>query len=816
LYVNQGGRIQRQLIADGEVLGIYGVGVDMKKPRDDKNNPNFANIVDFSFGYAPITSTYPEPSPGTYVVQTGDTLQSIAQGAYGDSALWYRIAEANGLVTSTDLKVGQTLNIPNRVSTIHNNDTTFKPYDPSRITGDLTPNLPMPESGCGGVGQLLMMIVTIVVAIYTAGAIAGVLGTATAGAPTVAASTFGTGLAALAGGSAGGVTIGAGAASAATASVAGAVVGGAAGSIAGQAVGLAAGVIDKFSWKNVALSAVSSGVTAGVGAYATAYGGVLAGQAAPAVIGRAIASNVLTQGISVAVGLQKRFDWRGVAASGIGVAVGRGVGEALGEQVGELPRPAMFHELGRAGVMLRGAISGFTAGAASAAARGGRMVVQQVVTDAFGNALGSSRADASNGAAVATGDPLGEFIDKNMPAWERRQAYFDQVAGAFSNPGQIIVGQGDMVAAGDAFTMGKKISVTERGRTAYIDADDLSGLSDAELMSRAKALVGGSSSGGRGARGSREWNASVLYQQGLGDIREYSTSIVAGPANGGGDLSYPLDGGGTLVGQRIPPVGVAAFGAAQDSPVKQLYNELNERLSGMVDDAQDQYVQNGAQSSGWRYGFNAAGYVASEFFPRSVGAAAFVAIGGPIVGRVVGWGSRAAVSAFPMLGREVGAIIESGLNRVAVPRGGVSSTNPSLSTLQPPVRPVRPNWRVSEMDLEALNGHGGYRAQASFLRGLSVSRGARGSTRPDLYKPGESIDIKNYNLATAQGQRNLVRDVVDQAQHRAKNLPAGDVQKLVIDARGQNVSTVTLNRLSAQIQQRSDSIIVAQDVQFWR
>lgn len=266
----------------------------------------------------------------------------------------------------------------------------------------------------------------------------------------------------------------------------------------------------------------------------------------------------------------------------------------------------------------------------------------------------------------------------------------------------------------------------------------------------------------------------------------------------------------------MTPEEIVAFDAAQASPVSQIYNEMNERLSGMVNNAQDQYVQSGAQSSGWRYGLNAAGYVASEFFPRSVGAAAFAAVGGPIVGRVVGWGARAAVSAFPVLGREVGAIVESGLNRFAVPRGGVPSTNPSLATLQPPVRPARPSWRVSERDLEALNGQGGYSAQASFLKGLPVPRGTSGSTRPDLYRPGESIDIKNYNLATAQGQRNLVRDVVVQAQHRAQNLPAGDVQKLVIDARGQSVSTVTLNRLAAQIQQRSNSIIGTQDIQFWR
>jgi nucleoid-associated protein YgaU len=52
------------------------------------------NGADFNFGYQPINGNYPTASPGSYQVANGDTLQSIAQGAYGDSSLWYRIADA--------------------------------------------------------------------------------------------------------------------------------------------------------------------------------------------------------------------------------------------------------------------------------------------------------------------------------------------------------------------------------------------------------------------------------------------------------------------------------------------------------------------------------------------------------------------------------------------------------------------------------------------------------------------------------------------------------------------------------------------------
>src|SRR6185295_1334466 len=164
------GNVQRQLIVNGEVLGLYGAGVDPTNPSSgNNNNPNFANVVDFDFGYAKISANYPTPSPGAYTVRTGDTLQTIAQGAYGDSSLWYRIAEANGLMSNSDLKVGQTLNIPNRVSSISNNSSTFKPYDPTTIEGDKTPSLATPEKkhGCGGLGQILMVIVAVAVTVVT-------------------------------------------------------------------------------------------------------------------------------------------------------------------------------------------------------------------------------------------------------------------------------------------------------------------------------------------------------------------------------------------------------------------------------------------------------------------------------------------------------------------------------------------------------------------------------------------------------------------------------------------------------------------------
>lgn len=50
--------------------------------------------------------------PETYVVESGDTLQSIAEQFYGDVSLDYLIADANDITDPTSLHVGQELTIP--------------------------------------------------------------------------------------------------------------------------------------------------------------------------------------------------------------------------------------------------------------------------------------------------------------------------------------------------------------------------------------------------------------------------------------------------------------------------------------------------------------------------------------------------------------------------------------------------------------------------------------------------------------------------------------------------------------------------------
>jgi hypothetical protein len=343
------GHIQRQLVANGEVLARYGDAPDSENPPKAGDVPKYVNTAEFHLNAPALKLRDTNFSAMSYTVVGGETLKTIARNVLGDSSLWWRIADANGLAVSGDgeLTAGQTLSIP-KLALNANNADTFQPYDPSRVTGSLDSVLPAPAAqsgGCGGLGKIIMVAVAVVVAAYTAGTFSALLGNAWAGAAAA----------------------------------------GATGSIASQVAGNVMGVQDGFNWKSVGLSALSAGITSGL-AGTELFGG--SGWQATAM--RAATANVMTQGIGVLTGLQDRFDWKSVAASAVGGAVGSYVGE-------QLKTSTMFSDWGKtAADLARGTISGFAAGTAAAVARGGRISIQQVATDAFGNALGWSLADYSS------------------------------------------------------------------------------------------------------------------------------------------------------------------------------------------------------------------------------------------------------------------------------------------------------------------------------------------------------------------------------------------------------------------------------------
>ncbi|MDC5395740.1 hypothetical protein OHW68_18005, partial [Acinetobacter baumannii] len=53
--------------------------------------------ADFDQNFEPINAQYPSSASTSYVVNNGDTLQSIALSVWGDASMWYMLADVNGL-----------------------------------------------------------------------------------------------------------------------------------------------------------------------------------------------------------------------------------------------------------------------------------------------------------------------------------------------------------------------------------------------------------------------------------------------------------------------------------------------------------------------------------------------------------------------------------------------------------------------------------------------------------------------------------------------------------------------------------------------
>ena len=134
--------------------------------------------------------------------------------------------------------------------------------------------------------------------------------------------------------------------------------------------------------------------------------------------------------------------------------------------------------------------------------------------------------------------------------------------------------------------------------------------------------------------------------------------------------------------------------------------------------------------------------------------------------------------------------------------GGLAAVRPAVGG-KGDTTTSRPTWRQSELD--AATDFPDYDAQKSFIDGEEVPYGTRGSVRPDYYKDGFSVDIKNYNLESASGRSNLVRNIEKQYYQRIENLPNGTQQSVIIDIRGQNVSEETLSALYDDIMKRTDN-----------
>ncbi|MES1192674.1 MAG: LysM peptidoglycan-binding domain-containing protein [Steroidobacter sp.] len=361
---------QYYFYSQGSEVGTFGQLQD--------SNGNYT--ASFDVNYTPVSQSYPSSTPSMIIAEQGDTLRTIALRAYGDASLWYLIADANGL-TDPDAAItaGTSIKIPNRVVSLSNTSGTYKPFNMADALGNTSPyQQPMPVAapssgggGCGVVGMIIMVIVAVVVTIFTVGAAAPAL-------------------AAAFGAAAGTVS----AASVAAGAIAGAI-GAVAGSIVSQGVGILIGAQDGFSWNAVGKAAVGGFVTGGLGAlasgtnaYASALAKVSEGNQIVASGLNAAVSDVVTQGVEVATGLQHKFSWQEVAASATGAAAGTVAGQAINESGLGANLNAAFGNT--AGGIVTSTLTGIANGVAQTVVMGGKIDVTQIATNAFGTALGNS------------------------------------------------------------------------------------------------------------------------------------------------------------------------------------------------------------------------------------------------------------------------------------------------------------------------------------------------------------------------------------------------------------------------------------------
>ena len=346
-------------------------------------------FADFSMGIAPINTYSQGGAGGVITASAGDTLSAIAARTYGDSSLWYKIAQANGLSGDVALAEGQSVRMPTGVMRNTHNASTFKPYSPGEAIGDTNPVGPPPpqaDKGCGVIGMIIMVVVAVVVSIYTAGAASAFAAKALG----LAAGTMGNAIAA------------------------GAIVGAAA-SAASQGVGVAIGAQDKFSWNSVAMGAIGGAVGGGLGVQFKGGGAWGAGA-------RGAAGSAISQGIGDAIGISD-FSWAGVAAAGVGSFVSESLLPSSDlRNIGESEGYLSANYIGAH--MSRGAVSALASAATRSAIDGSN----------FGDNL-----------RAAIPDVIGQAIGDAIGGWVNDQIEADPVDNS-SGPGQSAVGDVDFGA----------------------------------------------------------------------------------------------------------------------------------------------------------------------------------------------------------------------------------------------------------------------------------------------------------------------------------------------------------------------------------
>ena len=353
---------------------------------------NFLERTDGADGTLPEA---PQDNLGAYTLQAGDTLEKIALQVYGDASLWYLLADANGITdknaqagNSSELHIGQRLNIPPVATGQHHTSGTHKVLNSNQIIGNTSASLisprppappPLPQKNHGLFSKIIVGIIAVVATVMTAGIVGALAGAALQG----GGGLFALGMGVL-GGTATtstGVTLAAGFAA------------GFMSSIASQGAAKALGMQEGIDFKGALISGLATAATGGLLRglnTSSTYKGIvdtldnlsLSKVFSTSSAAQMMEQNALSQGINLSLKKHQHFDWEQLATAGISAGL---MGGTMGRKLDQTLR-AIDHNTG---ILSSEARALTTAGT--------HFDATQVLTDNLGSAIGSS--------IVGTGNP---------------------------------------------------------------------------------------------------------------------------------------------------------------------------------------------------------------------------------------------------------------------------------------------------------------------------------------------------------------------------------------------------------------------------
>ncbi|MDP3269773.1 MAG: pesticin C-terminus-like muramidase [Legionella sp.] len=379
---------------------------------------------------------------GTYTLQAGDTLESIALLAYGDSSLWYLIADANGISDRSaqasnggPLHIGQRINLPAVASSQHQTNRTHKVINATQMIGDTSATAPMPATPPPLprhhnriFSRIIVGIISVVTTVLTAGIVGAMIGAGSM--LSGISSLFALGSKVLAGG--------------ALLETGGAMAAGFAagfvGNIAGQGAAKAFGMQEHIDFKNAFVSGLATAATAGFSKIVppnSAYNALVksldnAGISKNFSIASAaemMEQNAASQVFNVTLRRHQHFDWEELGVTGLTAGLmGGAAGQELNKTIKKIDKTGILENqlstLTRATLQSNN-INHFDA--------------TQVLIDNLGSAIGSKLLSTLNPKITSNETPTDELylsdtlLDITHPERQEKAVYQNYLAQLLAN-----------------------------------------------------------------------------------------------------------------------------------------------------------------------------------------------------------------------------------------------------------------------------------------------------------------------------------------------------------------------------------------------